>query len=346
MRTAEHKRSFSVRRAGVLCLAVAWLVGGAIGTYSYAENYNLHRGFATPARLPRAKPGRLFNVHFRSVSLGRRTDYMVYLPAAWYASRPSLPVFYLLHGSPGRPVAYTVIAHIEVRLDNLISQGLVPPMILVFPDGRIGGSTFSDSEWANTRAGRYDSYVVDVVRDVDRRFGAERSRWARVIGGFSAGAYGAINVALHHLRVFSAVEVWSGYFRQTPTGVFAHATPQQLFDNSPIDYVPRLRSRLQRYPLRVYMYVGRRDRSSRQIVPMARELRAAGARVAYAIDPGGHDWELWNAHLAQMLILAGRWTAGPPAHAVRPARARRVRRRHPHRRGRHRHRGFHRPTRA
>ncbi len=30
-------------------------------------------------------------------------------------------------------------------------------MILVFPDGRIGGSTYSDSEWANTPAGSYES---------------------------------------------------------------------------------------------------------------------------------------------------------------------------------------------
>ena len=30
----------------------------------------------------------------------------------------------------------------------------VRPMIMVFPDGRIGGSTYSDSEWANTSVGR------------------------------------------------------------------------------------------------------------------------------------------------------------------------------------------------
>ena len=43
-------------------------------------------------------------------------------------------------------------------------------MILVFPDGRIGGSTYSDSEWANTPSGDYESYVIDVVHDVDHRF--------------------------------------------------------------------------------------------------------------------------------------------------------------------------------
>ena len=60
-----------------------------------------------------------------------------------------------------------------------------------------------------------------------------------MIGGFSAGAYGAINIALHHLPVFGSVEVWSGYFTQTRTGVFAHASRRALRDNSPLDYVSR-----------------------------------------------------------------------------------------------------------
>ncbi len=43
-------------------------------------------------------------------------------------------------------------------------------MIMVFPDGRIGDSTYSDSEWANTPSGAYVGYVVNVVHDVDQRF--------------------------------------------------------------------------------------------------------------------------------------------------------------------------------
>jgi hypothetical protein len=39
----------------------------------------------------------------------------------------------------------------DVRLDNQLSESHLKPMILVFPDGRIGGSVYSDSEWANTR---------------------------------------------------------------------------------------------------------------------------------------------------------------------------------------------------
>ncbi len=128
----------------------------------------------------------------------------------------------------------------DVRLDNLLSLHRIRPMIMVFPDGRIGGSTYSDSEWANTPSGDYLSYVVNVVHDVDQRFATIPQRVERVIGGFSAGAYGATNVALHNLSLFGSLQSWSGYYVETRTGVFAHASRGALADNSPLYYVRRL----------------------------------------------------------------------------------------------------------
>src|SRR6202035_3667063 len=98
--------------------------------------------------------------HFYSPSLGRESDYRVFLPQR-YNPRHRYPVYYLLHGSPGRPQVFIAIADMGVRMDNLIAKHQVRPMILVFPDGRIGASTYSDSEWANTPSGNYMSYVID-----------------------------------------------------------------------------------------------------------------------------------------------------------------------------------------
>ncbi|MDQ6835764.1 MAG: alpha/beta hydrolase-fold protein [Actinomycetota bacterium] len=244
-------------------------------------------------------------VEFYSRALHRRADYLLYVPHAYRPGR-HLPVFYLLHGMPGRPRAFTVNAQIEPALERLIARRRVQPMILVFPDGRIGGRIHSDSEWANTPAGRYDSYVADVVRDVDHRFGALPFRRDRAVAGLSAGAYGAMNVALHHLSLFASVQVWSGYFTQTRTGVFAHASYAQLLDNSPIDVVRRLRRTLRRFPLRAFLYVGKKDASAAQTPLMAAALARAGADVHFAVYPGVHSWKLWRRHLERMLILAGR----------------------------------------
>ena len=253
------------------------------------------RARASAIRRTAPHTGRLLAVTFYSEALRRRADYLVYLPSDYTPARP-LPVFYLLHGMPGRPLAFTVNARIETRLEKLIARHVVQPMILVFPDGRIGERTATDSEWANTPAGRFESYVVDVVQNVDQRFATLPSRGDRAIAGLSAGAYGAANIGLHQVALFGLVQVWSGYFTQTRTGVFSHATRAQLAYNSPSDYVRTVQPELARYPLRAFLYVGNGDSDRGQTRPMAAALRAAGADAHYAIYSGGHNWDLWSAH--------------------------------------------------
>jgi enterochelin esterase-like enzyme len=286
-------------------IALAVLIAGSAGVYSYGSAYYQHRGFATVVQLRRAGTGRLERVHFFSKALHRTADYVVYLPPG-YSSAQRYPAYYLLHGMPGRPQVWVDIANMDVRLDNQLSEGHLRPMILVYPDGRIGGSTYSDSEWANTPSGHFEGYMLEVVRNVDHRFATLPYRQDRAIAGFSAGAYGAINIALHHLRVFGSVQVWSGYFVQTPSGVFAHATHAELAYNSPLDYLARVRRQMAADPLRVFMFVGRDDNSSKQLLPMVRALRASGASVHYAVYPGGHDWSVWYPRLNGLLVLASR----------------------------------------
>ena len=302
--TPSGLRSRAARWLMVLVTA-GMVAGGLVGTLAYLKNYDHHRGFTAVARLPSATPGRLQTVTFYSPALGHTSDYQVYMPTG-YTSGRRYPVLYLLHGTPGADSGFTDFASAETRLDNLIKQGQVPPMLLVFPDGLLHGDPNSDAEWANTPSAAMESYVVDVVHDVDRRFPTVGGRGGRVLAGNSEGGYGAMNIALHHLDLFGAVQSWSGYFLQTRTGVFAGASRATIAYNSPLDYVRGLRSRLERFPLKVFIYSGARDPYSTQIRPMADALRAVGASVAYAIFRGGHDWELWNAHFDQMLILAGR----------------------------------------
>jgi hypothetical protein len=179
-----------IGRTSVLLVALAVLVTGLDGAYRYWQSYYQHRGF-TPVRLiAGAHSGHRLWVHFYSTALHRRYDYLVYLPPGYDPAHHRYPVFYLLHGSPGRPQVYTGIGSMGTRMDNLIHRGRMAPMILVFPDGRVRGSTFSDAEWANTRSGRYESYVLNVVHDVDHRFAAVAHRGARVIAGFSSGPMG------------------------------------------------------------------------------------------------------------------------------------------------------------
>jgi S-formylglutathione hydrolase FrmB len=68
-------------------------------------------------------------------------------------------------------------------------------------------------EWNRERQ-RLDDFVAsDLVRAIDARFRTIPDGHSRVIGGFSEGAYGALNIALHNVGVFDTVESWSGYMQ-------------------------------------------------------------------------------------------------------------------------------------
>ena len=93
-----------------MALALAWPVVGLLGAYSYWESYYQHRGFADRRLSAAARPGRWLTVDFYSPALHREADYFVYLPPGYDPARHRYPVYYLLHGSPGRPQVFFAIA--------------------------------------------------------------------------------------------------------------------------------------------------------------------------------------------------------------------------------------------
>jgi enterochelin esterase-like enzyme len=313
-------RSVASRMRTALRLAVAlWVAIGLWGAYGYLDGYAVHRGFAaltTPASVPR---GSLRTIRFHSPAIGRTEGYLVYLPphyATEAAAGRRFGVMYLLHGAPGTMSSFTDIDAIDARADMLLARRRIQPMILVMPGGEQG--LRADSEWANTPAqGRWMDFVMDVVHDVDQRFATRADRGRRAIAGASEGAYGALNIGLHHLGAFSVIESWSGYFAQDRSGPFASASAALLAANSPRDYLPSLAPVIRRRGLRVWLLQGQTDwRSPALIERFAGELHAAGADVRYGFFPGGHDWGLWRAQTPRMLEAASRWFAERPGGRV------------------------------
>lgn len=294
-------------------IGLVWLVLGLAGLGAYLNHYRLYRGFPppqTPAGIPR---GTVHEMRLWSPALHESRAAMVYLPPGYAAAAAHgrrFPVLYLLHGHPGRPLDMFRAGSLAPFANVLLAEHRIRPMIIVAPWGRSHNHADSN-EWANGRYGNYEGFVLDLVRAVDHRYATIPRRQDRAIGGDSEGAYGAANLTLRHLGVFGGFESWSGYFRETPVGAFAGATPQAIYANSPADYVRTLAPRIRRMGLHAYVYVGSSDHHGR---PLARqfgaELVAAGADAHTAVFPGGHDWGLWRAQLPHMLKLASQWFAG------------------------------------
>jgi S-formylglutathione hydrolase FrmB len=304
-----RRRGRPNRRDMALLLAGLWLVAGIWGAISYGHDYYTYRGFPPPKTPAGVSPGRVVNETFFSRSLGKQRKYLMYLPpgyAAAAARGERFPVMYLLHGSPGSPNLFLNAAALGVDLSVGVAHHYMRPFLLVMPDGRNGTFT-SDTEWANSPKGRWEDYVLDVVRDVDARWPTLPDRRDRAIAGNSEGAYGALNISLHHLRAFSIAESWSGYYLQRARGPFKHATAAAIASNSPSLYVARVRAQLRRYPLRAYVYVGKHERELSKTRLFVRELAANGGHPTVGVFKGGHNWELWRREIPAMLAYAGHW---------------------------------------
>src|SRR5947199_1431237 len=120
------------RAALVFGLAAVFVAIGALGVYRYARGFWLYRGFAPP-RDPGfvTSKGTTERIYVDSPALGRRSQPVdIYLPPG-YSSSPSrhYPVFYLLHGFPGRPGAFLETVRMGVVEDVLVARKRIGPVI-------------------------------------------------------------------------------------------------------------------------------------------------------------------------------------------------------------------------
>jgi S-formylglutathione hydrolase FrmB len=277
---------------------VAFLAVGLLGARSYLDNFLRYRGFAPP-REPAfvTRPGSSHRILVTSPALGgRRQEAYVYLPTG-YAQHPKrrYPVLYLLHGFPGRPLAFLETVQMGIVDDTLATRGVAQPVILVMPFGSTG--TFTDQEWADsTRPGaQWGTFVArDLVRAIDHRYRTIPTRAGRAIGGLSEGGYGAIDIALRHPREFAVVESWSGYMRPYPVRSVFGPELQLLAANDPRLLLPRVAPAIRRLHTYFWFYSGSTDRLRGQNEAFARQLSSLHIPHAYRVVYGGHTWAIWR----------------------------------------------------
>jgi enterochelin esterase-like enzyme len=297
--------------APVLIAAVcAFVAVGFVGVDRYARNYWLYRGFPPPSDPAYVtRKGSVEQIQVTSAALGGRSQSVyVYLPPG-YRDHPNrrYPVLYLLHGFPGRPLAFLLTVRMGVVEDELVAKHRAQPLILVMPFGSTG--TFTDKEWANGVGATegWGTFVSrDVVHVIDERYRTIPSRAARGIGGLSEGGYGAVNIALQHPHEFSLVESWSGYERAADNHSIFGRQLTGLVTNSPLDRIRAAAPTLRRNHTYFWFYSGTDDPLRLQNREFAAVLRTAHIRHRYLELRGGHNWALWRGMAARSYLVAAK----------------------------------------
>ena len=95
------------------------------------------------------------------------------------------------------------------RLDKLIAEERIKPMIVVMPDcfTHYGGSQYINS----TATGNYEDYLTqEIVPFVDENFRTIANRDSRAVTGKSSGGYGAFIMAMRHADLFGLASTIAG----------------------------------------------------------------------------------------------------------------------------------------
>lgn len=292
----------------VAAAASAWLAAGLVGATSYVRHYVRYRGFEPARDPPGVAAGTVERVRFFSPSLRAFKYYLLYRPPGYVQDLRKgmrFPVLYLLHGGPSIPEDFVRIGAVAVTYDTELAAHLVRPLLMVMPYGRVHSGP-PDTEWSNTRIGRYEDLVLDTVKSVDSRWPTQPDRARRMLAGFSTGGYAAANITLHHPALFGAFESWSGFFVEDRTAAFKHEPQAALDRNSPALYVPSLARVLHRFRVTGSLYQGNQDHEKTNMLLFARRARAAGARVSASVYFGRHDWRIWRYRMKYELRYASR----------------------------------------
>ncbi len=140
-------------------------------------------------------------------------ELFVYLPPNYDESDTRFPVVYCLTGFTGRGKmllndnAFT--PNLAERMDKLIAQKIIKPMIIVMPDcfTYYGGSQYINS----TATGNYEDYLTnEIVQFVDENFRTIANRNSRAVMGKSSGGYGAMILGIRHADKFGLICTTSG----------------------------------------------------------------------------------------------------------------------------------------
>ncbi|MGB7338383.1 MAG: alpha/beta hydrolase-fold protein [Phototrophicaceae bacterium] len=260
----------------------------------------------------------VLDVNFDSETLGRTYQYKVYLPADYDNNEQNYPVVYLLHGRGD-----TMSAWLNVRstLNELISNGDIPPMIAILPDmpSSDRGNYYVDSVYTGMlyRAEAVETaFFNDLIPHVDNTYRTLANRESRVIGGYSMGGYGAIRYSLAHPDMFMGAIVLSPavYTPLPPAdsstrefgsfGDDASLFNEEIYTN--LNYPALLTTFSGEYRLNMFIAVGDDEWKHPNPEDMEHDLdfeshrlfnrvsRVPSISAEFRVYDGGHDWDVWQ----------------------------------------------------
>jgi enterochelin esterase-like enzyme len=229
-------------------------------------------------------------VEYESKTLGIRRPLRLYLPSGYSTTR-KYPVLYLQHGLGNTSTEWIQRARAPIIADNLIADGKMVPMIIVFPSGNATATAGDEKQGDRTQSAYGQSYQDDLLNEiipfVEANYAAHTDRANRGLAGMSMGSGQALNIGLTHLDRFAWIAVVAPAPNTRP--------PAELIPD------PAALKQLKLF----WLSVGNRDALYRVAQGVHTYATANGITHIWRVDTNAHDTAAMSAnfyHFAQKLF--------------------------------------------
>ena len=155
--------------------------------------------------------------------------YIVYIPNKDTYKTVKYPVIYFLHGLGSGKLEEQMVkmvgtdgAGMKAYLDKAITDGVIPPSIVIFPNGHnVAYTDAGDLDGENMKS----HFIKELFPYMDKTYNLQTDRNLRAIGGASMGGHGTLVLA------FSMPESFSVAFAQGPAVTALDKAPAALVGN-------------------------------------------------------------------------------------------------------------------
>jgi len=240
------------------------------------------------ARRDNVPHGEVTVVQYDSKTLEARRQMRVYTPPGYSTDR-KYPVLYLLHGIGGNDLEWMRACRANNVIDNLLADGKIQPMIVVFPNGN--ASVTVDGAAGGRGAGMGGGFggwgmpfendlIKDIIPYIESHYSVYTDRERRALAGLSMGGGQSLNIGLANLDTFG----WVGGFSSAPN------------TKPPAELVPDPAAARDKLKL-LWLACGNKDGLIRISQGLHNYLKENNVPHIWHVDSNGHDGTEWANNL-------------------------------------------------
>lgn len=173
------------------------------------------------------KKGKIDTLTYVSGTVGTERKALIYTPPG-YSKKKKYPVMYLLHGIGGDEKEWFREGSPQTILDNLYSDKMAEPMIVVLPNGRaMKDDRATGNIMSHDKIEAFSVFEKDLLNDlipfIEKKYSVIKDKDHRALAGLSMGGGQSLNFGLGNTGIFG----WVGGFSSAPNT----KAPEILFEN-------------------------------------------------------------------------------------------------------------------